>query len=169
MGAARRGRPPAPDSEQAVVSLRLRRPDLETIDWLVLRRLPAEFRAVEKAVRKRAERDGKVYVVERQMDKAVERRRLVGEVLQRERQVEEALTVTIRAPCASDDPAWQPEVDEWISTMQARLTEEAPIGIQVALARRTLSEGGTRDREAIERASRAALAAAKSKPQGETS
>ena len=164
-----RGRPPRPADQQAV-ALRLERRHVEILDEIIRERIKEELKAGEMVVQNRAAADGQVYVLERQVNLPAERRRLFGEIVELYQRLHSALTVKIVAPCESDAPERKREADAWIATLEARLTDEAPVGVQVALAKRVLRRMNEPDRNVLQGVLRAArLARAGSTDDGETS
>ena len=140
------------------------------LDEIIRERTKEEFRAGQRVVRKRAAADGKVYVLEQQVNLAVERRQLFGEIVEWYQRLHGALTVKVVAPCESDAPERKREADEWVATLESRLTDEAPVGVQVALAKRALRRIDKQDPEPLVRLLRAARAAdAGDTDDGETS
>ncbi len=142
----KRGRPPTPDPKQTVV-LRLEQQHVAILDDMIRERIPEELEAARTVVRKRATDDGKTYVLERQINIAVERRRLFGEIVKKHKELREALKVTVIAPCESDDPERRREAAEWVAGLESRLTDEAPVGVQVTLAKRALRRMDRQDRD----------------------
>ena len=110
-----------------------------------LERSVGQHPAGQEAVRKRAAADGKGYRLEREVNPSVERRRLVGEIVTWYQRIHTALTVKVVAPCESD-PEMRREADEWATTLEERLTDEAPAGVRLTLLERALRRGVQPDR-----------------------
>ena len=157
---AKRGRPSTPAAQQTVV-LRLEQQHVAILDTIIRQRIREELEAGRMVVQQRAAADGKTYALERQINLAVERRRLFGEIVELYQRLRDALTVQVIAPCESDDPERHREAADWIAGLESRLTDEAPVGVQLALARRALRRMDRQDRDPapIARLLRAARAA----------
>lgn len=140
------------------------------LDEIIRDRLRKEQRAGQEAVRKRAAADGKRYRLERDVNTSVERRRLIGEIVTWYQRIHTALTVKVVAPCESDDPEMRREADEWATTLEERLTDEAPAGVRLTLLERALRRGVQPDPDTVTQVLRS-LRAAKSenRDDGETS
>ncbi len=151
-----RGRPPTPSDEQAVM-LRLERRHVAILDELVRKRARAEFSIGQRLVEQRGAADGEAYTLERRVNLTAERRQLFGEIVEWYQRLHAAPTVKVVAPCESD-PESRREAAAWVEAVEARLTDEAPVGIQVALARRALGRLDREDSETLVRVLRAARA-----------
>ena len=102
---------------------------------------------------------GETYYLERRVHLATERRRLLGELIEWYRDVYAAARVRILAPFETNDPQRKREVAEWRAKEEARLSEEAPDAVKVALAKNELRRMERDDPEALVRVLRAGRAA----------
>ena len=163
------GRPTTP-ADQRAVPVGLEQQTVAILDEIIGDRLRKEQRAGQEDVRKRAAADGKRYRLERDVNPSVERRRLVGEIVTWYQRIHTALTVKVVAPCESDDPEMRREADEWATTLEERLTDEAPAGVRFTLLERALRRGVQPDPDTVTQVLRS-LRAAKSenRDDGETS
>ncbi len=149
MESMRKGGRPATPAEQRAVPVGLERQTVAILDEIIRDRLNEDFRVSQDAVRIRAAEDGQTYMLERQVNKAVERRRLVGEIVTWFHKIHTALTVKVVAPCVSDDPDTRREASEWATALEERLTDEAPAGVRFTLLERALRRGIQPDPEIV--------------------
>ncbi len=155
---ARAGRKSTPADRQAI-PVGIERRHLDMVDEILKEDLREEFRVSRRAVTERAEADGKTYYLERRVHVPSERRRLLGEMVEFYRKHRAASAIKVFAPCESNDPDERREVDEWVATWEAKLTEMAPAASQAALARNALRRMEQHDPAALMRVLRAVQAA----------
>ena len=121
------------------------------LDSFLREDLQEEFRMGRTMVERQAAADGQAYDVVRRVHVPTDRRRLLGRILEWYAGFRAPSTVRVVAPCGSADPDRIREVDEWCAREEARLTEEAPDAIKVALARNGLRRMEREDPDALVR------------------